>query len=263
MRPYPLTPQSPPNILCSPLPYPPDHASFSFPLLRLSSATLRGFFPILLKLLPPSILCIPSSLPSSVARPLTLLRLSSPSYPPRPPASTLCPPPAFPSPCLPPPPSAAPARFARSRRVTELQATALQRLFPSTRIASLRIHAIREDYEDAYPSSHSNSLWGWVSFDAISRACLLGLTSEGWGGHEVFYTVASDICWEGGLEYESRLGAGERAKGMEEERVGTRELIKRYYPDAEVDEGWWKEDGRRGCFDCTKAERLLGWRHDA
>lgn len=85
----------------------------------------------------------------------------------------------------------------------------------------------------------------------------------------MFYTVASEICWEGGKAVESRFNKGDRERRLEEmkeeggyERLETLELVKRYYPDAKVDEGWWRENTRRGCFDCTKAERLLGWVHE-
>ena len=152
----------------------------------------------------------------------------------------------------------------------EYQAGALARLFPASRIASLRLHMVRESYLDSYyehDASHG-SLWSWVSLHATARAFLLGLTSEGWEGHEVFYIVAPEICWEGGVEPESQFKKGERERRLEErdgseyERVGTRELIEKSHPGTEVDEGWWKGNERRACFDCSKAERLLGWRHE-
>ena len=122
---------------------------------------------------------------------------------------------------------------------------------------------IRKTYNDAYPSSHHSSLWGYVALLSIAKACLLGLTSEGWSGHEVFYTVAPEICWEGALEEDSRFERGEREKRKEGyARLGTVDLVKRFYPDAKIDPGWWKENPRRGCFDCRKAERLLGWVHE-
>jgi len=127
---------------------------------------------------------------------------------------------------------------------------------------------IRETYSKAYPSSHANSLWGWTSLQSAAEACLLGLTSKEWEGHEVFYIVADEVCWEGGLEPGERFKAGElermtQEEGKEVKKIGTVELVERYHPGAKVKVDWWKNNPRRGCFDCTKAERLLGWRHDS
>lgn len=82
----------------------------------------------------------------------------------------------------------------------------------------------------------------------------------------MFYIVAGEICWEGGLDDESRLDKGELEKRMEDgetvEKIGTLRLIDRYHSGTKVDESWWANNDRRGCFDCTKAERMLGWRHE-
>ena len=79
-------------------------------------------------------------------------------------------------------------------------------------------------------------LWGYTRSDATARACLLSLTA-GFRGHEAFFIVAPDTMME----------------------TSSLELARRFFPDVPV-----RGDlcGNRGFFDCSKAERLLGWRHD-
>ena len=85
-------------------------------------------------------------------------------------------------------------------------------------------------------SMQAKHLWGYTRFDAAARACLLALTA-GFKGHEVFYIVAPDTCVE----------------------TPSLELAGQFFPDVPV-----RGDlsGNRGFFDCGKAGRLLGWRHD-
>ncbi|OCF36634.1 hypothetical protein I316_01886 [Kwoniella heveanensis BCC8398] len=148
-------------------------------------------------------------------------------------------------------------------RICEDQASALVRLFPGTRIASLRFHHILHTKSEAYTHAHSRELWAWSSIDACARSCLLSLTSEGWGqdhnggGHEAFFIVNEDLIWDGGLSPESR-GSGEYT-------TSALELIKYELQDknkvGDVDESWWEGNPRRGLWDCSKANILLGWKH--
>jgi UDP-glucose 4-epimerase len=71
---------------------------------------------------------------------------------------------------------------------------------------------------------------------AASRACLLSLTAE-FAGHEVFYIVAPQTAV-------SELSL---------------DLVRTHYPNTTV-----RGDlsGHGGFFNCAKAERLLGWRHE-
>ena len=67
-------------------------------------------------------------------------------------------------------------------------------------------------------------------------ACLLSLTAD-FKGHEVFYLTAPDTIAE----------------------VPSLELKQQFFPDVLV-----RGDlsGNKSFFDCSKAERLLGWQHD-
>lgn len=84
--------------------------------------------------------------------------------------------------------------------------------------------------------------------ESIAEACLLGLTSEGWSGAEAFYTVAPTTqIWE-----------QEGDQGL-----SSTGLAKKYHSQAKLRDGYYDgQSGRgRGFFDCTKAEKLLGWQH--
>jgi UDP-glucose 4-epimerase len=132
--------------------------------------------------------------------------------------------------------------YSLSKWIGESQADSVARRHESMTIASLRLHGVNphrpvvgEDRPDAFAMA-TRELWGWVRDTALPRACLLALTAP-YRGHEVFYIVAPDTAVD----------------------APTDELCRRFYPDvprrAEL-------HGNQGLFDCAKAERLLGWRHD-
>lgn len=140
-------------------------------------------------------------------------------------------------PCLPDEP------YGLSKVICELQADTIVRRYPFMRIASLRLHwsvpsrsrAQRDD-----PTRRSKDLWGYVQEDSAADAFLLALTEETgkWSGHEAFFIVAPVVA-------------------MDED---SRELRQKFWPHVPVKDG--KEvSGRKGFFDCGKAERLLGWSH--
>jgi hypothetical protein len=85
----------------------------------------------------------------------------------------------------------------------------------------------------------AKDLWGYTLMPFAARACLQGLTSEGWDGHEVFFVI-------------SPLTASAHQ---------SEELRKEWWPDVPVRDGY-VFTGRTGFFDCSKAERLLGWKHE-
>lgn len=146
--------------------------------------------------------------------------------------------------------------YAISKAECELQATAICRWAPGTRVASLRFHMVRETYETAWPDCTSTDIFSWVSYESCARACVLALTKGDWAGHEVFNIVAPETCWEGGVERQ-------RKKGEEGgERAGTVELLRRYWPDGEIDEEYFGKNARAAAWTSAKAERVLGWSHD-
>ena len=128
----------------------------------------------------------------------------------------------------------------------EFQATAMTRFTPGLRIASLRFSHALPSFTDAEKVSNARNLYGWVSYAACASSCLLGLTSEGWEGHEVFYIAAPEIA------YDPNKG------------VTSLELMRREF-NAKIDEvrkEWWDGRPMRGFIDTRKAERVLGWRHE-
>ncbi len=141
-----------------------------------------------------------------------------------------------------------------------MQADGVVRRHPGSRIASLRFHMARNNYEDSWPDCQWRELWSWVSYESCARACLLGLTSQGWEGHEVFNIVAPEICREGPLDGPDPWGR-ERAKPTNPKPEALA-LLEKYWPGTKVDAKYWKENTRRAFWDTSKAERLLGWKHD-
>ena len=80
------------------------------------------------------------------------------------------------------------------------------------------------------------NLWAYTSFDSAARACLLSLTAD-FKGHEVFYIAAPDTISD----------------------ISSLELKQKFFPDVPI-----RGDlsGTRAFLDSSKAERLLGWKHD-
>jgi UDP-glucose 4-epimerase len=132
--------------------------------------------------------------------------------------------------------------YSLSKWICEQQADAIARANPGMSIASMRFHGVTESREDAVgwndrsDDSVVRHLWGYVTYEAAARACLRGIATD-LGGHEVFYVVAPRTTTE----------------------TTSRDLAGTHYPDVPIR---GELDGHQGFFDCTKAERMLGWRHD-
>ncbi len=132
--------------------------------------------------------------------------------------------------------------YSLSKWICEQQADAIARLYPDTSIASLRFHGVVTSRADAMASrvlagpGVEKHLWGYVNRDAVSRACIAGVTAD-FDGHEVCYVVAPQTMSD----------------------TPTAELAAEHYPDVPI-----RRDlpGTASFFDCTKARELLGWRHD-
>jgi nucleoside-diphosphate-sugar epimerase len=132
--------------------------------------------------------------------------------------------------------------YSLSKWICELQADSFARRYEDMVIASLRFHWVVADSTIATLDRARaiefgiKSLWAYTNITAAAQACLLSLTA-GYRGHEVFYIVAP----------ESLL------------KLPSLELARRYHPEAEIRGDF---GGSHGFFDCSKAERLLGWKHE-
>jgi len=138
-------------------------------------------------------------------------------------------------PCLPDEP------YGLSKLIGELQADTIVRRYPQIRIASLRIHYAttgRPSVASHEKAMLSRDLWGYVQQDSAADAFLRAIESAGWSGHERFFIVAPETwCNE-----------------------DTNILLQKFWSHIPIKEG--KDmSGRKGFYDCTKAEKLLGWVH--
>lgn len=133
--------------------------------------------------------------------------------------------------------------YSLSKWIAETQADSIARRYEHMSIASLRLHWVRDDRpvglspDDPKQGGFAiRDLWGYVSRPAAAQACLLALAAD-FRGHEVFYIVAPRTIVD----------------------TPTAELVATYYPDVPLRA---ELPGDTSLFDCAKAERLLGWRHD-
>jgi len=133
--------------------------------------------------------------------------------------------------------------YSLSKWICEEQGNSFARRYEDMVIASMRFHWVIPDRATAiqargYSQTDAGvkNLWAYTRFDSAARACLLSLTAD-FAGHEVFYIVAPDTIAD----------------------VPSLELAQKYFPDVPV-----RGDlsGNQSFFDSSKAERLLGWKHD-
>ena len=132
--------------------------------------------------------------------------------------------------------------YSLSKWICEQQADAVARRLESMSIASLRLHGVVETradtagWVDLPHAGLQKQLWGYTRRRAAARACLLGVTAD-FSGHHAFYIVASETMVD----------------------TPSLELRERHYPDVPVRGDM---SGHRSFFDCTMAQRILGWSHD-
>jgi UDP-glucose 4-epimerase len=133
--------------------------------------------------------------------------------------------------------------YSLSKWICEQQADAFARRWEDISISSMRFHWVVPERELAarnftvdspHPAKH---LFAYTRFDAAARACIAGAEGR-FKGHEVFYIVAPDTTAD----------------------IPSLEIAQKFFPDVPI-----KGDlsGRNSFFNSTKAERLLGWKHDA
>ncbi|MBX3058797.1 MAG: NAD(P)-dependent oxidoreductase [Anaerolineae bacterium] len=132
--------------------------------------------------------------------------------------------------------------YSLSKWLGEQQADSFARRYKQMTIASLRIHWAVPDRETVAQRRHdppeqmAKELWGYTERRAAARAFLAGVTAD-FTGHEAFYIVAPETLTA----------------------VPSPILKEQFYPDVPLHGSL---SGHQGFFNCAKAERLLGWRHD-
>jgi UDP-glucose 4-epimerase len=132
--------------------------------------------------------------------------------------------------------------YSLSKWICEAQADAFARRWADISIASMRFHWVVPErslaaknftLDSEHPKKH---LFAYTRFDAAARACLLSLEGK-FKGHEAFYIVAPDTTADlPSLEVAARLFPGIPIKG--------------------------DLSGHKAFFNSSKAERMLGWKHD-
>lgn len=134
--------------------------------------------------------------------------------------------------------------YSLSKWVCEAQADSFCRLRSDLAVASMRfswVTASRDEgmavkIQQGGPDLTVNQLWGYTVNAAAARACVDAVAGSSWTGSEVFYLVAPRTL----------------------ATRPTAELVAEHYPDVKLTHPL---TGDEGLYDCTKAEKLLRWRH--
>jgi nucleoside-diphosphate-sugar epimerase len=132
--------------------------------------------------------------------------------------------------------------YSLSKWLCEEQGRSFARRYEGMTIASMRFHWVVPNREKAgqyfnVPNPDSDKhLWAYTLFDAAARACLMSLDAK-FTGHEAFFITAPDTTSD----------------------IPSLELAAKYLPGVPI-----KGDlsGNKSFFNCAKAERLLGWKHN-
>lgn len=140
-------------------------------------------------------------------------------------------------------PTYAEEAYGFSKWVLEQQGDMFARRFEWMTIASLRFHWLTESLAEVQQNSAAigeatvaRHLWAYTLYADANRACLASLTAD-FTGHEAFYITAPNT-----MRPEPSL-----------------ELARAHYPHVPI-----RGDlsGHTSFFNCAKAERLLGWKHE-
>ena len=132
--------------------------------------------------------------------------------------------------------------YSLSKWICELQADAIARRHETMGIASLRLHGVVNGFEETQPWLDrpepivERQLWGWTRREAAARAFVDAVEAD-FVGHEVFYIVAPNTMVA----------------------TPSADLHARHYPDVPLRT---ELAGNTGFYDCSKANRVLGWHHD-
>lgn len=132
--------------------------------------------------------------------------------------------------------------YSLSKWILEEQGKAFARRYEDMVIASMRFHLTvpnRQMAIDIY-ETHPNvdkHLWAWTRLEAAADACLLSLTAP-FSGHEAFYIVSPTTIRD----------------------TPSLELAARHFPTVPI---IGDMSGTNSFFNSSKAQRLLGWVHNA
>jgi UDP-glucose 4-epimerase len=129
--------------------------------------------------------------------------------------------------------------YSLSKWICEQQADSIARRYEDMTISSLRFSWVINKWPQLAQEDvrrYAENIWGYTCLEAAARACLLALKA-GFKGHEVFYITAADTVTT----------------------IPSSELAQEFYPAVPVRRHGL--EGNRSFFDCSKAERLLGWKH--
>jgi nucleoside-diphosphate-sugar epimerase len=133
--------------------------------------------------------------------------------------------------------------YSLSKWICEEQGNSFARRYENMVISSMRFHWVVPERATAVRATGysqteagAKNLWAYTRFDSAALACLLALTAD-FKGHEVFYITAPDTI----------------------ANTPSLELKQKFFPDIPV-----RGDlsGNKSFFNSSKAERLLGWKHD-
>ena len=132
--------------------------------------------------------------------------------------------------------------YGLSKWICEQQADTFARRYEDISIASIRFHWVVPNRELAAQAFNvptqetAKHLWAYTLREPAARACLLGIEGK-FKGHEVFYITAPDTTME----------------------TPSRTLAATYFPNVPIK---GELSGNQSFFNCAKAERLLGWKHN-
>jgi nucleoside-diphosphate-sugar epimerase len=132
--------------------------------------------------------------------------------------------------------------YSLSKWICEQQADSFARRYEGLQIASMRFHwvvpsrALAASRLGFATKEFSKHLWAYTLYEPAARACILSLGAT-FDGHEIFYIVAPDTIVD----------------------VPSFDLVARFFPNVNI-----RGDlsGYRSFFNCSKAERILGWKHN-
>lgn len=138
--------------------------------------------------------------------------------------------------------------YGLSKWICEAQADTFARRYEDISIASIRFHWVVPDRDLAAKAfaaadpdpvkaqDNAKHLFAYTMREPAALACLLGIEGK-FKGHEVFYIVAPDTV----------------------SPTPSRELAAKFFPNVPIKGNL---SGNQSFFNCAKAERILGWKHN-